>query len=276
MGIKLSKKTIKLNKMGLDIYLYRYDNFEDTQRREKEHSEFSDKNWKSTEGREYESLTEEEKDEIRRKDKENATSLGLDDWGSDKTRKEKIEFDCERYPDHYFKVGYFRSSYNSGGIERILRNMGLPTLSEVFKAGDEYEFQPNWEESLEAIDGLIALFKAKGAYRVNSVSANMFRDSEVKSEARALEIFLEQMEKAGENPEYNYTNAEGEFYLNEPIKVLAMIPGKEKIFGERDCVYVVTESDNSWYLQALEIVKETIEYVLSRENKEQYYLHWSG
>jgi len=55
-----------------------------------------------------------------------------------------------------------------------------------------------------------------------------------------------------------------------------MIQGKEKIFGERDCVYVVTESDNSWYLQALEIVRETIEYVLSRENKEQYYLHWSG
>jgi hypothetical protein len=263
--------------MGLDIYLYRYDNFEDTQRREREHSEFSEKNWASTEGREYESLTEEEKDEIRRKDKENAASLGLDDWGSDKENKECIEFPSEKYPDHYFKIGYFRSSYNSGGIERILRNMGLPTLSHVFNHhGEEYEFQPNWKESLEAINALIELFKEKGAYRVNSVSANMFRDSEVKSEERALEIFLEQMKKAGETPEYNYTNSEGEFYLHEPIKVIAMIPGKEKIFGERDCVYVVTESDNTWYLQALEIVRDTIEYVLSRENQEQYYLHWSG
>lgn len=260
--------------MGLDIYLYRYDNFEDTQRREKEHSEFSEKNWASTEERPYESLTEEEKDELRRKDKENAASLGLDDWGSDKENKECIEIPSEKYPDHYFKIGYFRSSYNSGGIERILRNMGLPTLSHVFNNhGEEYEFQPNWEESLEAINALILLFKEKGAYRVNSVSANMFKDSEVDSESRALEIFLEQMKKASE---FNYTNSDGEFYLNEPIKVLAMIPGKQRIFGERDCVYVVTESDNTWYLQALEIVKETIEYVLSRENKEQYYLHWSG
>lgn len=263
--------------MGLDIYLYRYDNFEDTQRREREHSEFSEKNWASTEGREYESLTEEEKNEIRRKDKENAASLGLDDWGSDKEKKEQIELPSEKYPDHYFKIGYFRSSYNSGGIERILRNMGLPTLSDVFnRHGDEYEFQPNWKESLEAINGLISLFIGKGAYRVNSVSANMFRDSEVKSEERALEIFLEQMRKAGETPEYNYSNSDGEFYLHEPIKVIAMIPGKENLFGERDCVYVVTESDNTWYLQALEIVRDTIEYVLSRENQEQYYLHWSG
>ena len=74
--------------------------------------------------------------------------------------------------------------------------------------------------------------------------------------------------------DYGYSNINGDFYFNEPQKVLAIIPGKQVLLGERDCVYVVTESDNTWYNNALEIVKETIEYVLSQENKEQYYFEY--
>jgi hypothetical protein len=55
-----------------------------------------------------------------------------------------------------------------------------------------------------------------------------------------------------------------------------MIPGIQTVLGTRPCIYVVTESDNTWYLQALEVVRETIEFVLSQEDKELYYLHWSG
>jgi hypothetical protein len=64
--------------------------------------------------------------------------------------------------------------------------------------------------------------------------------------------------------------------MAEPLKVLAMIPGIQTVLGTRPCIYVVTESDNTWYLQALEVVRETIEFVLSQEDKELYYLHWSG
>ena len=38
----------------------------------------------------------------------------------------------------------------------------------------------------------------------------------------------------------------------------------------------IVEGDNDWYINALEIVKETIEYVLGKDNIDQYYLHWSG
>lgn len=113
-----------------------------------------------------------------------------------------------------FKIGYFRSSYNSGGINRVLANMGLPTLDEIMGANDNYVFQPNWKKALENVESVIEQLKTNGAYRVE--------------------------------------------------------------LGERDCTYVVTESDNSWYIQALEIVKETIQYVLNSETEEQYYLHWSG
>jgi hypothetical protein len=46
--------------MGLDIYLYRYENFEETRRKEEEYQAFSEKNW---EGKDYEKMSDEEKDE---------------------------------------------------------------------------------------------------------------------------------------------------------------------------------------------------------------------
>lgn len=261
--------------MGLDIYLYRYDNYEKTRELEEKYNDFSNKAWEDA--GEYDSLTEEQKDELRSKCKEHANSLGLDDWGSDETTREQIEEPHPLYPDHYFKIGYFRSSYNSGGIERILRNLGLPTMSDIFDNNGEYQFQPNWEESLVRCEQAIEMFKEKGSYRVDHVSANMFSPPKIHSEKEALDIFMEELTKQRFGDEkYNYSNINGEFSFHEPQKVLAMIPGTYKLFNEQPCVYVVTESDNTWYIQALEIVRDTIKYVLSKENKEQYYLHWSG
>ena len=265
--------------MGLDIYLYRYDDFEHTKELERKYNDFSNKLWEDA--GEYDSLTKEQKDEISTKIKEYSLSLGLDEWGSDKTTSESIEENHPDYPDHYFKIGYFRSSYNSSGIERILKNLGLPTMHDIFKKEDEeYKFQPNWEKSLSRCEEVIKMFKEKGAYRVNHVSQNIFSKPNVHSEKEALDIFLEELNKHNDREDngerYNYSNINGEFNLAEPIKVLAMIPGTYRIINEQPCIYIVTESDNSWYIQALEIVRDTIKYVLSKENKEQYYLHWSG
>jgi len=263
--------------MGLDIYLYRYDDINKTQELQTKYQEYSDKLW--GEVGEYDTLSQQTKDEIRTKCKEYAESLGLDEWGDDDTNKEQIEETHPDYPDHYFKIGYFRSSYNEGGIERILRNLGLPTLYNIFnKEEEDYVFKPKWEECLVRCEETIEEFKKKGAYRVHQVSGNMFKEPDVHSEKDALDIFLEELDKERnhDTEKYNYSNSRGEFNMAEPLKVLAMIPGTYKIFNEQPCVYMVTESDNTWYIQALEIVRDTIKYVLLKENKEQYYLHWSS
>ena len=263
--------------MGLDIYLYRYDDFKKTEELEKSQNEFESNIWK--EAGEYDSISDENKEDIRSKIKEHAISLGLDKWGEDKTNKTQIEFNHETYPEHLFKIGYFRSSYNSGGIERILKNLSLPTMCDIFnyESGD-YKFQPNWENSLVRCEEVIEMFKIKGSYRVHHISQNIFSAPKVHSEKDALDIFLEELKKQNENvnESHNYSNINGDFNFSEPIKVLAMIPGTFKILNEMSCVYVVTESDNTWYIQALEIVRDTIKYVLSKEDKEKYYLHWSG
>ena len=68
----------------------------------------------------------------------------------------------------------------------------------------------------------------------------------------------------------------GTFYLNG-IQVCGFIPGKD-ILGDA-CMYVITKKDTSgpdWYLQALEVVLETIEYVLEQPNPDSYRLAWSS
>lgn len=267
--------------MGLDIYLYRYNDFNKTQEVEQKYRDYSKEVWDGNDdGEKYDKLSEAQKDEYRAKESAFAKSLGLDRWGYDVTNKECIEINSEKYPDHYFKVGYFRSSYNEGGIQRILRNLGLPDLNDVFNRKNEsYEFQPNWESALFNVKSLIEKFKEKGNYRVHHVASNMFNSepSKIRTEKDALDVFLNEVEKHKDDKEkYNYSNSTGEFSFSEPMKVLAMIPGSYKIFHDRECIYVITEGENEWYINALEIVQETIEYVLSKENKDQYYLHWSG
>ena len=65
--------------MGLDIYLYRYDDINKTQELQTKYQEYSDKLW--GEVGEYDTLSQQTKDEIRTKCKEYAESLGLDEWG---------------------------------------------------------------------------------------------------------------------------------------------------------------------------------------------------
>ena len=267
--------------MGLDIYLYRYDNFNDTIDRETKYEEFSNKLW-AEQTEDYDKLSQEVKDEIRQKCKEYAASLGLDEYGTDVNGKEMIEFDSALYPKHMFKIGYFRSSYNDGGIERILQNFGLPTLYDIFEVNDnEYQKKPDWKRALTNVTKVIEDFKAKGNYRVRPIYTNSFMDDIPKEPKEALEIFLKEKEsyeaRAMGSEGYNYSNGKGEFNFGEPEKILAFIPGKCRyIFNDRECVYAVVEGDNGWYINALEIVKETIEYVLGKDNIDQYYLHWSG
>lgn len=260
--------------MGLDIYLYKYEDFEDTQRKEKDYNSTTEAIWEAA--GDYDSLTQEIKDEIRNKCKEYALGLDLGEYGED-PRKESVQIDHPDYPDHYFKIGYFRSSYNEGGIEKILKNLGLPTMRDIFRKDDEeYAFQPDWQKTMTSTEELIERFKVEGAYRIKAISHNIFKDPSTlpKSAAAALDIFKREIDRGPH--EYNYSNSDGEFCLHENEKVLAFIPGMDKIFRESPCIYVVTESDNTWYIQALEIVRDTCKYVLEQPDKEKYYLHWSG
>lgn len=268
--------------MGLDVYLRKNKNLEDSKKREAEYSKRVDELWEA-QGKKYDEYSKEEKDVIREKSKVIAEELNLDEWGSSKD-EEEIKIDSKKYPEAYFKIGYFRSSYNPGGINRILRNMNLMDLDDIFNPDDQYEFKPDWQAALGRIDETLLKINEirdkNESYAVECFNTVNMRpqDGEVENEAQALELFLKM--KHEEHSFTSFSNAKGEFHLKEPLEVVALIKGVKKWGFMTDSpervVYVIHKQDISSYIQSLEIVKETIEYVLAQADKEHYFLAWSA
>lgn len=67
----------------------------------------------------------------------------------------KIEEDSKTDPQHMFKVGYFRSSYNNGGFNQVLHRKGIPDLYDIFDPGDEYYVFPKWQTALKNVNEAI-------------------------------------------------------------------------------------------------------------------------
>jgi hypothetical protein len=267
--------------MGLDIYLYRYENKEKTESVEAVYDSKSNANWDKY--GEYESLKDDQKDLIREENKKIAVSLGLDESGED-PQKESIEINSSKYPDHYFKVGYFRSSYNDGGINRILSNLNLPRIDDIFSHEDEeYIFRPDWDLSLIKVRDVITRLKEAPNIRCFNTGWNEFKGSPSKAtitnEGEAVKAFLEESSKHTDGfGDDGYSNIVGEFFP-KGLKVLGLISGGKKRFFVDEVLpstYVITEGENEWYVQALEIIEETILYVLDKPDKDKYFLHWSG
>ena len=69
--------------MGLDVYLYKFDDYATTTKLEKEYEQASDANWKQlTDGRKYDDLSDAEKEQARSANLAVAERLGLGQWGA--------------------------------------------------------------------------------------------------------------------------------------------------------------------------------------------------
>jgi len=194
-------------------------------------------------------------------------------WDYDALKGRDVELPSTKYPKHYFKIGYFRSSYNSSGINSVLENLGIPTLYNIFqRTGDDYVFCPNWEVSLVKAGEVLALLRKKekeGAFNASHVSSL----EAVKSEKEAVEIFMRE-KKSHKNTDYtDYQSREGAFHM-KGTKIFAIIPGQNTVGTPG--AFIVYKQDLKFYTQALEIIIETIEWVLSQDKPMNYCLRWSS
>lgn len=264
--------------MGLDVYLYRYENREETERLEAEYSEKSEANYSKHGG--YDKMTEKQKDSVRKENKKLAASLGLNEWGDDNTNKKHIEESHPSYPDHYFKIGYFRSSYNDGGINSIAKKLNVPGLYEIFNVeNSEYIFQPDWKLALARCEDAIEQWKAAPNVRCFQVSQNELSAGPEKlmSEADAIDTYMKRAKEF--TPESEWFSTKGGHYMPKGLKVLAVLEGQRETLFSRSmmpCTYIIHEGDNQWYINALEIVRDTIKYVMDLPDKDKYFLHWSS
>lgn len=263
--------------MGLDVYLKQCNDLESARKREQEAETLSEKLWEEVGG--YNSASEAEKDSIRDKTQEIYKSLNLDSYGQAQ-EIDCIEQNSTLYPEHLFKVGYLRSSYNSGGINSVLKRFNCPDLYDIFEPNEEYNFTPDWNgaqaRAQEAIDTLNAFMKSDMA-NYDAIRVTDFPGGGVKEPQDALAVFKEQMDRKKGGTGFNsYSCREGEFWL-DGITVVGVVPNT----GWGGGSYIIVrndkeESDLQWYKEALEVTKEMIDFVLAQPNPNTYYLAWSG
>ena len=305
--------------MGLDIYLYKIDDMAEKERQEKLYEKLTDGLWTKFEdehhtiveeyGKKEKKITDEGyelyKAECARLAKENDIPLG-EYQDVEATGVEQVEIDSKIHPENYFKIGYFRSSYNQGGINRIAgQGIGM-TLHDIFPHVDgEYYIQPDWEQSLGLAKEFLAKLKDyanKRPYMIEEFSTNpisMYKPGYKKpdgtgnvqpigipqNEDEARQLLDDQMNRDSEM-DSGYSNGMGEFTFskNGPMRVMAVMHGFhnsvfDKIKGidrPTPCVYIACERDVDWYIEAAEIIVETCEWVLAKDDVSKYYLAWSG
>lgn len=223
----------------------------------------------------------------------NKSRFSKNNQGEEEDVSTQIEEDSAKHPKHLFKVGYFRSSYNGGGLNRVLKNLGVPDLYDIFAVTEEgYYVKPNWVESLMRAEEAITKFDEAIALNGSvQVAEEWFFDwwkQGPSNGEEAMKVYLAELaekKKANNFGFCAYSNQKGLFYLDAPLKVKAIIKGHsafnlKKGAGKEPAVYVIFEEDSSWYRQALEIVVETCQYVLENdgtlEKGEEFCLHWSA
>lgn len=265
--------------MGLDARLHHFEDFEEYNRiseaYEEELSALSDSLLHSTKT-ERERVAKREF--LRHK-------YGVDEWG-EPSGKTNIDLPSVKHPDHLFKIGYWRSSYNRAGFDHIVGTLTGKTLYDVVVGVDDFTYyiQPDWKAALEKAKDLLTMLRHRvevvGDYQVMKVST-IFRheDTEVDSDGKALDTFLQQMGKSRSNQAWSCE--EGTF-MPEGIQVFGIVNGIDTVLNSKVLAnYIIFTSGEEghtydWYIHAAEIVVETIEYVLAQDDPEKYYLSWSS
>lgn len=213
---------------------------------------------------------------------------GTDKWG-DAGGRETIELPSSFDPEHYFKIGYFRSSYNGSGINNVLRKAGVPDLYYIFEPGDEYEVRPDWKACLARADEVIVKYETylrTDQEKYQAIELRPMYDFGVGSEKEALDLFVKEVGQQRRADFSSYSNREGEFWL-DGLTVRAVVTKKHErqtnplmAFINQPTVYLICDREKTdkedWHLTALRIVRETIEYVLQQPEQEQFYLRWSA
>lgn len=272
--------------MGLDVYLYKCADRKQAKQIEEQYESKCEAIWKKHTGdKAYGDCTEAEKDAAHRETKKLAKAMGIGEYGSHSS-VEKVELDSVTDAKHLFKIGYFRSSYNDGGINSWLRRMGQPDLYWVFgqKKEPDYEFTPNWKQvkqrALKIVEALDALGD-DASLDCFDVTPNLFTGPHEKVVDEKSAMLAWQETVAGRKADSDFTDFEngyGHFFMNG-FKVLALIPGVKEFLGRKlPATYVVYRKEDGvkWYQDALRIVAETADYVLAQDNPKDFYVHWSA
>lgn len=201
------------------------------------------------------------------------------EWG------EGIELPSTIHSDHpLFRIGYFRSSYNPAGINHVAMDYGLPGLYEIFSPPDDdrWGFTPDWRVAKAKCDQVLTAWR-RAAERIGNLSVMkmdrfcghpILATTGFENGTDAAEFTSEAMRKSTPDSFSQYESSKGYFFPKDPPIVRAAVQTRD--WRGRNVPALIVEHENpfEFYIQALEIVMETIDYALDVEGT--FYLAWSG
>jgi hypothetical protein len=233
-------------------------------------------------------MSEDEKEIVRARIKAKAVELGLNPDGSYPGMESLPETPSAKYPEHMFNLGYWRSSYNDGGINSVARSRNLPGLYEIMEPpGDEYYFKPDWRACLERAEKAVQAWREAeadpaNAYGVIEEQMNQFSGLQnLGTKGDSARLTHEKI-----SGERHFTGGfgcrEGSFYP-EGIEVVGIRLGETKSWNKQmvptvHIIYKLKDGKNplTWYRESIEIVHETILHMMQRPDADQIYVAWSG
>ena len=204
-----------------------------------------------------------------------ACDLGMDKFnlGRKLVKKSMIA------PDHPFKIGLFFDDLGDEGFSNVMRRIGLRSMDEIFgRISREEKLQfyiPDWGRALlrctEEKIRLMEMYRVKERildYRVVSMILDIDEGHPDASTAILSDYIKDYLSEVdiGQSRMNEISLYEGEYIDGVVAK------------KEGDCLvvylFIRTPEFYTWYIGALEVIKETIEFVLKQAKKDDCYLLW--
>ena len=232
--------------MGLDVQLYRLPGF-DTDKVVL-YSEKSSQIWIRAQQGKKVPLTEQESAELSQRSEHLALKMGLPPGIDEQIeqKKQEVTLPSVKYPKER-QIGYWNSGYGGGGVDTILKATIGRGLYDAFPEAKRrgYYIKPNWQRSHKVLHNMLTRFRAKGHEDQKFLNAISYT------------LGLGPSFLAGPNPPTEATE-----------KWRAIISHLQES--------LTPESMFTGYVKELESIIETVEWVLTQPDEDQYILSWGA
>ena len=195
-----------------------------------------------------------------------------------------------QYPDHPFKLGFFISADNEDGFDAVLEPKIDVSLNKLFLDASVWNLHEgalptevcsennDWARIKEGVDLAINRLNRYLLHypwlcvremRVEDIDFDIAEEEvQIETLQEVLRFFNDEIDLHNENPGW-VRNHSGIFYLSNQTKTFALVRGKNSD-GEKT-IFVLQESNlgPDYYMQGLEIIRETIEEILNMPEQQR-------
>ncbi len=202
-----------------------------------------------------------------------AFTIGVNVFGQDDKNKNEFALVSESADGFYIGVWNVDDTYT--GLDYLLESYGLDSVLECLapalqKLDDKLTgYQVDWKKAAMQIDSLLESFKGKlnieqpsegdkrlSYYGVFSMPVTYSTQDQFRVENAKAALGVTGSERG--RTKGNHINALGYFLSTTPKQLHSVVHG---MYKNVECVYVTYNQDLTWFVNQLEVIKETIDVI---------------